>query len=249
MVEAIPQRQGRLGPARIGFTRCHPAAGEPYVGPLTCPQPNFGLNTADPRPTVLENRRQLRQSVGVPIVWLEQYHSAQVAVIADDSEIGDGNAVRADAAIVSGNRAVAIQVADCVPILLADRSGRWCAGIHAGRAGLENEIIAATVEVLADLGVAASELVAAIGPHICGRCYEVDEATYRQCVQRHPDMAARTSWGTLSLDQTAAALTQLQRQGVEVAYQDGACTREDERLHSYRRLATSSGRNVGWIAP
>lgn len=214
-----------------------------------CPQPNFGLNTTDPQSTVLSHRRQLRQEVGHPIVWLEQYHSAQVAIIAPNAQITDGNAVRADAAIVSGDQAVAIQVADCVPILLSDRAGRWRAGIHAGRAGLEEEIITATVAALADLGVAPNQLMAAVGPHICARCYEVDEATYRTCVQCHPYMGSTTSWGTLSLDQTAGALTQLRRAGVEVAYVDGACTRQEERLHSHRRLGQRSGRNAAWIAP
>ncbi|MDO5722059.1 MAG: polyphenol oxidase family protein [Actinomycetaceae bacterium] len=241
-----------LGPARIGFTRSQPHPAGAYQ------RPNFGLATGDEISAVQQDRKDLSQRVGKPLIWLEQYHSRQVEVLTGKeltqttlrTDIEQGrNALRADALIVSAQVGVAIQVADCVPVLIAEESGHWRCGIHAGRAGLEAGIIGATVERFQGLGVGPHQLQAAVGPHICGRCYEVDETTYARCVSKHPVMAGKTSWGTLALDQTRAALKQLQEAGVKVAVKDLACTYETPNLHSYRRQGNTSGRNAAWIIP
>lgn len=217
-------------------------------GPI-CAQPNFGLNTLDTAATVLANRQRLAAQIGHPIVWLEQYHGARVAVVEAGTDIPDTNLLRADAVIVNGEVAAAVQVADCVPVLIADRCGQWRAVVHAGRRGIEQEIIIRTVAKFAALSVPPNQLVAAIGPHICAHCYEVDTATFDRCVAVQPYLAARTSWGTPALDLTEGARFQLQQVGVALLHEDGACTYEHVDLHSYRREGGKSGRNVGWIAP
>jgi purine-nucleoside/S-methyl-5'-thioadenosine phosphorylase / adenosine deaminase len=69
--------------------------------------------------------------------------------------------------------AVAIQTADCVPILLADRRTGAVAAAHAGWRGLAARAPAAAVAALSALGSRASDLVAAVGPAISGPRYEV----------------------------------------------------------------------------
>ena len=68
--------------------------------------------------------------------------------------------------------ALAVSVADCVPVYVAHRSGA-VALLHAGWRGTAAGILAAAVRVLAGHGLAAEELRVLLGPAICGRCYEV----------------------------------------------------------------------------
>jgi copper oxidase (laccase) domain-containing protein len=65
-----------------------------------------------------------------------------------------------------------------------------------------------------------------------------------------PEAAAETSWGTPAVDVGAGVAAQLRAAGVEVI--DAAtCTREDERLWSYRRDGAAAGRTGGvvWVRP
>ncbi len=81
-------------------------------------------------------------------------------------------AEKADALVTTDRRlAVAVRVADCVPVLFADPDAGVVAAAHAGRVGLGAGVLPATVARMAELG--AARITAWIGPHICGDCYEV----------------------------------------------------------------------------
>ena len=78
--------------------------------------------------------------------------------------------------IVSNDPAVAtaIQTADCVPILLADRRTGAVAAAHAGWRGLAAGVPRVAVDALArEFGSRPADLVAAAGPSIGACCYEV----------------------------------------------------------------------------
>src|SRR6185436_20167961 len=105
------------------------------------------------------------------LVRVRQVHGADV-VIAEDVP---GRRPEADI-ILSGDHtiAVAVQAADCIPLLLADPSTGAVAAAHAGWRGLAAAVPSAAVESLArEFGSRASDLVAAIGPAIGACCYEV----------------------------------------------------------------------------
>ncbi|OGS21507.1 MAG: hypothetical protein A3J83_05855 [Elusimicrobia bacterium RIFOXYA2_FULL_40_6] len=64
--------------------------------------------------------------------------------------------------------------ADCVPVFLAEKSGKCVAVLHAGWKGLHNGIIENGVELFKNnYGIESFDIVTAIGPHICEKCYEV----------------------------------------------------------------------------
>ncbi|MDR2702742.1 MAG: polyphenol oxidase family protein [Cellulomonadaceae bacterium] len=139
-----------------------------------------------------------------------------------------------------------VLVADCVPILIASEFGVGVA--HAGRRGIELGVIARAVEQLSALG--ASPIKAAIGPAICGKCYEVPAQMQAEVCAIAPAAFATTAKGTPSLDLPAAAAAQLEAAGAAVVYRSLYCTFEHEEYFSHRRATlhnSQTGRQAGLI--
>lgn len=232
----------RLGGARIGFTRCRPATDDSQLRPS---EPNYGLGTDDERGLVLADRRALSLQLGIPIAWMTQIHSDIVCQV-ERENLSDDNVVTADAVVVSQGAGAAVQVADCIPILIADPQTRRVAAVHAGRAGVELNIVTQTIELLVESGSAAESLEVAVGPSICGLCYEVPPDMWDEFTREHPRAKARTRWGTHALDLRSVVDGQLAQCGVRHVIHDRTCTFESNNLNSYRR-DTHCGRQVGWI--
>ncbi len=109
------------------------------------------------------------------LVRVRQVHGTMVVVARQAGVEGPGDAADADI-IISGNPdlALAVQAADCVPILIADRRTGAVAAAHAGWRGLSVRVPAAAVAALGrEFGSQRKDLVAAIGPAIGACCYEV----------------------------------------------------------------------------
>lgn len=67
-----------------------------------------------------------------------------------------------------------VRTADCVPILIADTERPAIAAIHAGWRGTAKDIVGEAIRALHEVcGTRAEACVAAVGPRICGACYEV----------------------------------------------------------------------------
>jgi YfiH family protein len=182
------------------------------------------------------------------LVRMRQVHGGDVAVV-DRAWLG---ARRPEPPLVDGlvsdvpGVALVVRVADCVPVLLADPARGVVGAAHAGRPGLVEGVVPATVAAMRDLG--AEQLVAWVGPHICGRCYEVPEEMRADVAARVPEAFAETSWGTPAVDVGAGVVAQLRAADVDVV--DAArCTLEDERLFSHR--GHDRGRLAGlvWVRP
>lgn len=211
-----------------------------------------------PADAVAEARTGLEGAMGVPpgrTEYLTQVHSARV-VTASGRGWGEGDARPEEAdAVVSpaGHDPLAIMVADCLPVVFASRPAGGSgltgptAAAHAGRRGLFEGVLEATVERLRrhGAGAASGDVQAWVGPGICGRCYEVPEAMHRDGAERIPATASTTSWGTPALDLPAGAATVLARLGVTVHRVD-RCTFEDDQLYSHRR-APGQGRFAGLV--
>src|SRR5439155_7819585 len=109
------------------------------------------------------------------LVRAHQVHGADVLI----RRVGDapGPPRRDDADIIVSNDptvAIAIQTADCVPILIADRRTGAVAAAHAGWRGLAARVPQRAVEALGrEFGSRPADLVAAIGPSISAPRYEV----------------------------------------------------------------------------
>ena len=185
--------------------------------------------------------------LGIAAVNAYQVHGTRVLTVDAHSDPRVIAAEKADAIVTTDRRlAVAVRVADCVPVLFADANAGVVGAAHAGRVGLGAGVLAATVTRMTELG--AGRITAWIGPHICGECYEVPADLRAEFSQRHPAGAASTSWGTPSIDLGAAAVAQLAGLGCTVVRVD-PCTRTTPTLHSYRRDGAGSGRQaaLAWL--
>jgi len=186
---------------------------------------------------------ELAALTGATPFLMHQVHGTDVHLVRDEHEWPDADALLTDRAGV----ALLTRAADCVPVLLVAEGGQVGA-VHAGREGVRRGVVPAAVAGLRDLG--GTGLRAWVGPHICGRCYEVPAEMRDEIAAAVPATRATTSWGTPALDLGAGVLAQLADADVPVV-EVGGCTREDERLHSYRRDGADAGRLAGlvWRSP
>ena len=80
---------------------------------------------------------------------------------------------------------LSVQVADCVPLLIADARNRSAAAIHAGWRGTCAGIAGAATEAMVkEFGSDPAHLIAAIGPSIGPCCYEVGASRARRLSSR-----------------------------------------------------------------
>ncbi len=186
---------------------------------------------------------------------LSQVHGHAVHV-ATPSSCGTPEADIAVSDVI--DRVVAVQVADCAPILTADRSGRFVAASHAGWRGTAADVAGVTVGAMANRFQAhADTLLSAIGPCIGPCCYEVGEELVAAFGARGWSEADSARWfvrraGKLFLDIWRANADQLERAGVPAAqiFISRLCTAcHPDWFCSYRREGPGTGRLAGFIRP
>jgi len=207
---------------------------------------NLALDIGDDSDRVRARRETVAALAGRGVEFAHHVHGTRVLdpqrpeAAAREDPVPDpcGDAWCAEAPASLG-----VLAADCLPVLFADPTTGTIGAAHAGRVGLLDGVLAATVAQMRRRG--AREILAVIGPAICGRCYEVSPELARD-VAAGGVRIGRSRWGTPALDLPGIAERQLRGLGVD-GRTLGWCTREDPRFFSHRSATRSGGRHAGVI--
>jgi hypothetical protein len=204
---------------------------------------NGAFHVGDAADAVEANRVRIDGLARARVAYMSQVHGDVVVRVHGADERPEADVLVTD----TSGLALAVLVADCVPLLLHDASTGAVAAVHAGRQGVAKRVVERAVAALAALGPGGTEgISAAIGPAICGACYEVPDSMRDEVASIEPAAFATTSWGTPSLDLRAAVDAQLRSAGVVSLHRVGGCTRESPDLFSHRRDGIT-GRFAGVI--
>ena len=190
---------------------------------------------------------------------IRQVHGVDVAV-ARAGRAGGGERPEAD--IVIGDdpeTALGVRVADCAPVLIADRRLGAVGAVHAGWRGTVKSAAAVAVRAMEQaFGSRPEDLIAAVGPCLGPCCGEVGPEVVEEFQSAgHPD-ADLGRWFTTGptarpyLNLWRANRDQLARAGVPPSQIHVAeiCTKTHASLlHSYRAQGARAGRMVGVIRP
>lgn len=197
---------------------------------------NLGARVGDDPAAVERNREILRSTLPADPVWLHQVHGTDVVEAESAAPLA-----RADGVVAHTRHAVcAVLTADCLPVLLSDAAGTSVGVAHAGWRGLAAGVIEST---LAQMHVAAGEVLAYLGPAIGPQVYEVGQDVVDAFVARDADAAgafAPAAPGKFMADLYALARRRLAAAGVRRVFGGGFCTyRDRDRFYSYRRDHTT----------
>ena len=201
---------------------------------------NLGLRAGEEAVTVHANRAMLRRHLPAEPAWLHQVHGATVVDAADVA--ATGSEPQADASFAGQSSVVcAVLVADCMPVLLADREGT-CVGVaHAGWRGMSGGVIES---LLARMPVAPAQLSAWLGPAIGPSHFEVGDDVRTAFTQDDAEAVAafvpypgRPGKWLCNLERLARR--RLAQAGVSRVFGGGMCTVSEPRFYSYRRDRTT----------
>lgn len=220
---------------------------------------NCGLGSGDDPAAVAENRVRAAGRLGVKperLVSLYQIHSPTCLVV--DKPWGPDERPQADAMVTrSPGLALGILTADCAPVLFADARAKVIGAAHAGWKGAKGGVIEATLARMVELGAKTERIVAAIGPCIAMRSYEVGPEFPAPILaedERTRDFFAPSRRdGHFLFDLAGYVGHRLAKAGVEVVARCPNDTRAEEaRFFSYRRAClrgeTDYGRGLSVIA-
>jgi polyphenol oxidase len=203
---------------------------------------------------------KVAQFAGVPadrVRLLRQVHGHAVAASRAGTslpwEIPEADGVISD----DPSAALAVRVADCAPILMADRRRGVAAAVHAGWRSTLRRIVADAVAGLGrEFDTNPADLIVAIGPCLGACCGEMGEevvAAFREAghgEDRIDRWFSRVPGRRPQFDLWRANTDQLQDAGVppESIHVSGLCTRTHDKIfHSYRARGSDAGRMVGII--
>jgi len=145
---------------------------------------NFSVREGDEKERVARNWEIFAGAFRIPpsqFVMISQIHGDRVIVadgLTDPSSLH--SPIQCDAVITASKFvAIGIKTADCVPILLADRVRRVIGAVHAGWRGTSLNIVAKSIQVMAErFSSRPEDILAAIGPAVGPCCYQVDEKVF-----------------------------------------------------------------------
>lgn len=178
--------------------------------------------------------------LNVKIIELNQIHSARVSLINSTSSFCKD----ADA-MVTRQRGVAlvIRTADCFPVLLIDPIKQVIAAIHSGREGTRLNICRNTIRKMKTVGADTQNILAAIGPGISKKHYQVSHSMWREFCS---STAQEQEFPYLDLRKVIKSQLIECDISINNIVEIKSCTYSDSNFYSYRRNQTQL-RQYNWI--
>lgn len=199
---------------------------------------------------VKENRALATTTIGFPantLATLNQVHSTTIMAVTSPPEPGERPEADAMVSDLPGI-VLGILTADCSPVLLADPKAGVVGAFHAGWKGAIGGIAQGTVIAMVGLGADPANIVAAIGPTISQRNYEVGPEFAANLLARHRDAANRISTpagGREHFDLPGFIFDQLHEAGVGLVQDLALCTYAEPKKYFSHRYATHQGIETG----
>jgi YfiH family protein len=234
---------------RHGFSTRRGGAPDPEVNSL-----NLGESSWDSPARVRENRRRFLSALQLedaPLITLHQVHSNRVHIIEDNS--GQWNQAEGDALVTRvENIALAVQVADCLPVLIVDPVKNAVAAVHSGWRGTLLRILPQTIQAMEKaFDSDPSTLKAAIGPGIRACCFEVGREVADLFEKEFPGCCSAIDRpGKYHLDLVKVLDIQMNLAGIHPMhrYDLDACTCcNSNEFFSYRADGRAAGRMMAII--
>ncbi len=212
---------------------------------------NLSYDVDDDPACVSENLLRLKSvlNVNVPLARVQQVHGNRVI---DALELAESwtepPTVEADG-IVSKEMdiVIAVQNADCAPVLMADPVTGTVAAVHAGWRGAARRVIRSGVQAMIEKGANKENILVAIGPCACGKCYEVGDEVARHFPESADPIKGKP--GKFLLDLGLAIEVSLLGVGLRGSNIDriDACSIHSGDVFSVRRDGSPTGRFLGFI--
>lgn len=231
-------------PAKHGFFTRQGGASSGVFASLNC-----GIGSTDQRDSVLINRSRIAAFFDFDadaLITVHQTHSADAIAVNAPSETpqkADGIATNT-AGLVLG-----VLSADCQPVLFSDPKNGVIGAAHAGWKGALDGILEATIETMIGLGAERDQIIAAIGPSISQRAYEVGPEFLDRFVEDDPANTCFFANGAedrYQFDLIGFGLQRLRAADIKSASWTGHCTYSDpDRFFSYRRSCHAGEADYG----
>ena len=147
---------------------------------------NCGLGSSDKQKNILKNLEAVSNKIKAKskkIVLLKQVHGNKFYYIGKRSNLNNkfvGDALVTD----QKSLPIAVLTADCAPILLYDKNKEMVAAIHAGWKGAYKDIIIKVVKFMLKKGCFSENIIAAIGPCISTKNYQVREGFVKKFIKK-----------------------------------------------------------------
>ena len=207
---------------------------------------NLGYNTSEKAEVVSRHRQELLDAMNIDIedvAFAEQVHGSRIQAV---TRGGTYDGVDALVTCKEGIT-LAIQVADCAAVLLADSDSGVIAAVHAGWRGASDNIVPKTIHKMKSLGAKPAGIKVFISPCISLENFEVGE----EVAQRFPSQFIDyTTYEKPHVDLKGFLVNQLTKLGLErsnIEVSEGCTVEDTRRFYSYRREQQASGRMLGLI--
>lgn len=207
---------------------------------------NLGLNTLEPFEVIEKNLSVLADEIGTEagqIAYAKQVHGSDIL------EVNRGGQYEGIDGLITSRSgiALAIQVADCAAVLLADSFEKIISAVHAGWRGAAAGIVPKAINRMISNGASPDNIKAYISPCISLNNFEVGEEVARQFPEEFVD---RVSFKKPHINLKGFIIQQMKDKGLLSNHIecDENCTISDSELfYSYRREGKKSGRMMGVI--